>query len=260
MPNLQETEIDTELILRCARMSKFSYDTSVSYEDYLTEFYQNGSTQAYVLSKEDEIYFVFRGTDSEEDVDFDLEVIKVPFYLGSEETKIGKVHKGFFKYYENVRREMLQSLKKFVEKSPQGKIFCTGHSLGASILLLALDISSKYPDLHLQVYTFGGPRIGDCQFKNSVLNRFPKLQFTRIVNCLDAVPHLPPWIFGYKHLGKNLIVGQSHSKITALKKARFTFLRHFKALKIVIKTFTSKGNVGPQKYHSISTYIECLEK
>ena len=70
---------------------------------------------------------------------------------------------------------------------PDAEICFTGHSLGASLAVLAF---SRFADPNISLYTFGCPRIGDAAFRDRVLSNNAKGIY-RYVNFNDAVAHVP---------------------------------------------------------------------
>lgn len=71
-------------------------------------------------------------------------------------------------------------------------ILC-GHSLGAALAtLFALLVEPTH------VVTIGSPRVGDADFVQAL----PPGAVTRIVNCCDVIPTLPPKLPAYRHAGQ----------------------------------------------------------
>lgn len=77
------------------------------------------------------------------------------------------------------------------------KIIVIGHSLGGALAqLYAFDQFVNSLNEQPTVYTFGSPRAGGSLFAA----RFPSMCW-RMVNVGDIVPHTPPELFGYCHVG-----------------------------------------------------------
>jgi triacylglycerol lipase len=77
-------------------------------------------------------------------------------------------------------------------------LYITGHSLGAALATLAaVDIAAHYRPRTMEVYTFGGPRVGDPYFAFAHNGLVPVHQ--RIFNDNDLVVHLPPILYAHKH-------------------------------------------------------------
>ena len=75
---------------------------------------------------------------------------------------------------------------------------------GALSQLAALKFQKKYPHSSFLIYTFGQPRLGNADFSDYFMQKFPH-SFYRIVHGDDWVVSLPPSSFlGYKHSGHEI--------------------------------------------------------
>ena len=133
----------------------------------------------------------FRGTQSEAEWLRDFDAIPVEAKIGE-----GHVHKGFQEQYFRLRDSVQHGLRWTTRP-----LWITGHSLGAALAVLcAADFSDKNP----LVYTFEGPRVGmviwSSWFDKQVKDCY------RVVNIWDPVPHLPPFLDYYKHVGKQVLI------------------------------------------------------
>jgi len=92
-----------------------------------------------------------------------------------------KVHQGFYESFQAVKQKIEADLK----KHPGVSLYITGHSLGGALAIVA----TKYlgADSVGACYTFGGPRVGNISFAESI-----KTPIYRVVNVADAVTRLPP--------------------------------------------------------------------
>ncbi|MEL6554784.1 MAG: lipase family protein [Cyanobacteria bacterium J06621_11] len=107
-----------------------------------------------------------------------------------------KMHDGFVQAYLSVREEIHNHINKLDIK--QYRI--TGHSLGGALAkLCAIDLQYNFsPDISVEAYSFGAPRVGNKAFTESYNRRVPNTW--RVVNGWDAVVGLPaPWQ-GYRHV------------------------------------------------------------
>ncbi len=116
----------------------------------------------------------------------------------------GQVHQGFKKIF-------LQSWPLIQARLDQlhRPYFCTGHSLGGALAVLAASVSN--PEA---VYTFGSPMIGDDAFCRSVRN----LDIYRVVNPMDIIATIP-FPPGMRHIGENHRL--SRSKVQAGRRSWF---------------------------------------
>ena len=154
-----------------------------------------------VLYSDTAIVFVFRGTRlqthtlldaaeivvlNQDDLWTDSQFLPAAYRAG------GKVHSGFLQAFT----EIAPLLDALVEnRSPQQRIWLTGHSLGGALATLAA--AHLGPDTIQGLYTFGCPRVGDSAFASTL----PTQSYIRFVHRDDWVPTVPPGILGYVHAG-----------------------------------------------------------
>ena len=134
-------------------------------------------------------------------------------------------HKGFLKAWKQLEG-IVQNL--IADKTIK-QIIITGYSHGAAIAVLCHEyVWFNRPDLqqNLKSFGFGCPRViwgvKTLQTKKRWKN------FTVIRNLDDIVTHLPPFIFGYIHVGTMLKIGerkkytpvQAHYPINILKELK----------------------------------------
>jgi predicted lipase len=116
------------------------------------------------------------------------------------------MHQGFTSAYMSVRDTIHTYLKKYSIPC----VTVTGHSLGGALATLcAVDVQYNFPDVDLDLYTFGSPRVGNDGFRDSFNRRVPKSY--RFVYGMDIVPALPrPWQ-GYRHVDTEYRLGPRFS-------------------------------------------------
>lgn len=167
--------MDRALAARMAELSAAAYDGDAAF----TVTIENGYTA-----------IAFPGTHVTpwrwSDVEADLEAELVMWPTG------GNVHAGFA---ARVRQASAALLK--IMREP-GRLYLTGHSLGAGVAVIASTIGRADA-----VFLYGCPRPGDAAFWRGV--RPPVLRF---VHALDVVPRLPPPLDGYRHGGQRWHVGR----------------------------------------------------
>ncbi len=103
----------------------------------------------------------------------------------------GQVHTGFYLATMNVWQGVLNAVKALRDKTPNAKIYVTGHSKGGALASLGgwlLHQKQLKPDL---VVTFASPHTGTEDFAHHY-NRI--IDQIRYENYLDIVPFLPPEI------------------------------------------------------------------
>lgn len=109
------------------------------------------------------------------------------------------VHSGFAAYIESIFADVL----KFIRNHDTGNttFIFTGHSLGGVADLLKFKLKlSMLKTRNTLSYTFGSPRFTD-EAGVEIFNDLCPNTF-RITNDHDMIPHLPPTILSYKHVGK----------------------------------------------------------
>ncbi len=103
----------------------------------------------------------------------------------------GKVHRGFVANYKSIISPIPRDIAQQLD--PSLPCYITGHSLGASLAVLAsMDLALNVPALkpQIQLYTYAGARVGDPTFARLHARYVPN--HYRIVNLADIVPLLPP--------------------------------------------------------------------
>jgi predicted lipase len=96
---------------------------------------------------------------------------------------------------------LMPQLLQLLESAPtRASVVVTGHSLGASLAVLAaLNMTVERPDLPVPfMYDYGQPRVGNAAFVDMLHSS--GIQMFRIINQHDIVPHIPPEAAGYKHM------------------------------------------------------------
>lgn len=187
------------------------------------------SSQGFIMADDQRIILGFRGSETSAGIkhiaqDFLKANARAVFPLSAEEWSFKvdhkwlpdsldpviapKVHRGFYKAYQEIRQQLVYSLEQV--GILQGKeLYITGHSLGGALAILAAyDLTKVYGYPPKAVYTFGMPRVGfqplgwraDHDFR-SFYNDPPYLNLRsrtfRMVNLqrptkMDGIPALPP--------------------------------------------------------------------
>ncbi|ALJ68774.1 MULTISPECIES: DUF2974 domain-containing protein [unclassified Synechocystis] len=160
----------------------------------------------FILSSPRRNLIVFRGTQTTMEWVNNLRAQQIPFTERRSGQYFGKIHQGFIENYlrivSPIPREIAQQL------DPAVPCYVTGHSLGASLAVLAaLDLAVNLPNLRsqIQLYSYACPRVGDVTFAQLHSRQVPNSY--RIVNLADVIPLLPPTT----GLGTYVHVGQSWS-------------------------------------------------
>ena len=89
-----------------------------------------------------------------------------------------------------------------ISQHPNSHIIVTGHSLGAALAsFAAVELRNTYKENLITFYTYGSPRVGNQVFTDYTLTLFPEGGNQRVTHFNDIVPHLPPTVFGFNHMG-----------------------------------------------------------
>ena len=142
------------------------------------------------------IYVAIRGSFSVRNWIDDFEIRQIP-YSNYPECNC-KVHQGFYNSALSIRDKTLETVKKLQMQYPLYSLVLTGHSYGASVVqMLGMELEKE--NIHVQIYNYGQPRIGDkkyAEFSNKIIP-----EYWRTTHHKDIVPHVPPIdILSYYHL------------------------------------------------------------
>ena len=159
---------------------------------YKVRYEQIGSEVNYAFVEEkDTLYIYFECSASKQDwkSNFDF---KKTLYDG-----LFKVHRGFYDCYYQVRNIVLD---KAYSKNWK-EVVIVGYSHGGALVQFALqDIKWHLPNLDVKGYAFESPRALKVQKEL----RFYWETLTRIQNNWDLVCHVPPKLFSFDDLGKEI--------------------------------------------------------
>ncbi len=114
-------------------------------------------------------------------------------------------HRGFLRVWKSIE----EHLEKYILDKRYKKIVSVGYSHGAGLSTLCHEyIWYNREDIRdkIQGYAFASPRV-IWGIKTKELNKRWE-RFLVIRNINDIVTHLPPFIFGYFHVGKMLKIGK----------------------------------------------------
>ncbi|HMG46877.1 MAG TPA: lipase family protein [Allosphingosinicella sp.] len=150
-------------------------------------------TQGFGTTAGDTAYVAFRGTEIDQIKDIGADLNALPAHWGGE----GFVHRGFLDAYESVR----EKVDNWVAGVAKTHLVVTGHSLGAAVATL---MAARHDQA--QLVTFGSPRVGSQAFADRLAHQTVR----RYVDCVDAVPDVPPAI-GYVHVREMIYIDRDGS-------------------------------------------------
>lgn len=112
-------------------------------------------------------------------------------------------HRGFLKVWKVIEPHLQAEIC-----NPDVKhIIIGGYSHGAAIALLCHEYCKfNRSDISIEGYGFGCPRVVWGFLRKAVKQRFDG--FTVVRNGCDLVTHVPPAIFGFRHVGEMLKIGK----------------------------------------------------
>ena len=173
-------------------------------------FSGRADTQVFVAGTPQAIIVAFRGTepnrvsDWKSDFQFRKRRVKVQRPYGQTKqtnsyTFVG-VHRGFWRALDIVWDEVIDQIRTLSNGTQS--IWLTGHSLGGALASLAAFRLREQTDLSFSgLYTYGQPRVGSWKFSRR-FQRHHQAQSFRFVNNNDFVTFVPPFLWGYAHIGQ----------------------------------------------------------
>ncbi|XP_074290046.1 phospholipase A1-IIdelta-like [Silene latifolia] len=107
----------------------------------------------------------------------------------------------------SARSQLLTKIKQLIDqyKHENLSITFTGHSLGATLSVVsAFDIVENLTtEIPVTAIVFGCPKVGNQSFKER-FNSHRNLKVLHVKNTIDLIPHYPPGLLHYVHLGVEL--------------------------------------------------------
>jgi predicted lipase len=157
----------------------------------------------FILSSPENNIIVFRGTQTRVEWINNFTAVQKDYTDPISGQYFGKIHEGFIKNYLRIVKPLPREVAKTL--NPNVPCYITGHSLGASLAILAaLDIALNAPQLKekIQLYTYASPRVGDPTFAALHAKQVPNSY--RVVNLGDTIPLMPPTqsVGTYVHVGQ----------------------------------------------------------
>ena len=161
----------------------------------------------WVCRKDDRLMITFRGTQTPGDWLHNLDFIGEPYLPVAGR---GTVHQGFQLVYYAIRKNLLAIVNQMGVGCTE--VLITGHSLGGALATLAMPDILNQPfatNISPILYNVASPRVGHSDFQ-SYFDSHVNVSY-RIVNQWDVVPHVPPALAGYVHIGNQLNIDSGFS-------------------------------------------------
>lgn len=162
---------------------------------------QADNTEVYVGTNDNHIVVAFRGSESPTSIDGlkDWLLTNAANLLILPEGRLGtdfaaagvgaRFHQGFVNAIGAIWPDLFAAVDAAMKASNR-PLWITGHSLGGALAILAgWMFLRKFVSVH-QIYTFGGPMVGNDRAVAAINREFAGKIF-RYVNRPDPVPHLP---------------------------------------------------------------------
>lgn len=116
-------------------------------------------------------------------------------------------HRGFLKVWKSIE----PYLAEHINNAEINRIEIVGYSHGAAIALLCYEYCIfNRPDIDIEGVGIGCPRVFWGIVPKKVKERFKN--FTVVRNGVDIVTHVPPALFGFRHISAIFEIGQDKSK------------------------------------------------
>jgi len=151
--------------------------------------------------------------------------------------KVG-LHTGFWKAFQELKTEIVLTLREKLRAHPGASIILTGHSLGGALSTVAAFELAHTGFPIAEVMNFGSPRVGNIEFVAELHKLVP--QFWRITHFHDPVVHMPP------RLLLNYELYHSPGEV---------FYDHAKGLSHVVTGAAPEDMLGADQFESLGNYL-----
>ena len=174
-------------------------------EGKIIKFIDNDKTgvQCAIIDNNNNLYIVFRGTDSYTDCLYDSICCKT--YLEIDDNTIIGIHTGFYTQFEYIYKEIIDIILEYINKDYN--IYITGHSLAHSLSVLLSYFIADFTTKNIKIITFGGPKIGNYEWKLTFESK-KNLLLYRVINCDDIVTTIPN--INYYHVGIPIYISKEN--------------------------------------------------
>jgi hypothetical protein len=191
------------------------------------------NTQAYVGANDGHVVVAFRGSESPTSIDGlkdwlltnAIDLLIVPQGpLGADFAAAGvgaRWHQGFVGAITDIWNPVFAATTEHL-KAKDRPLWVTGHSLGGALALLAAWLFLRKTVPVHQVYTFGGPMVGNKDVADAINREYAGKVF-RYVNSPDPVPLLPMMSLlanDFSHCDKAMPLGDSAEAANLLAYAK----------------------------------------
>lgn len=157
-----------------------------------------------VDDKQGNLRIFFQCTDVDQTRDI-VNDVDFPVTLYRDEKIKWYVHRGFARGFKSVIDIIGPRIASTLNGEPTRNVYIAGFSAGGAYATLLHEWCWWHGWADVETWTFGAPRV--CyMLPRLVRERFENLH--RVYDFRDIFTHLPPWIFGYEHVGQRIRVGK----------------------------------------------------
>ena len=150
---------------------------------------------------------------------------------------------------DQVMKEVTKLVQFYQGKGEEVSLTITGHSLGGALALLnAYEAATSLPGLHVNVISFGAPRVGNSAFRDELDELGVKT--LRVVVKQDLVPRMPGIVFN-----ESL---QRFDDITGTLEWVYTHVGAELRLDVSSSPYLKRG-FNPLGFHSLETYLHLVD-
>ena len=130
--------------------------------------------------------------------------LAIPWKPYKKQSTLWLCHRGFLKVWKSIEPYIVDDIL-----NPDIKIIdIVGYSHGGALAQLCYEyVKFNRPDVEVTGVGFGAPRVFWGIARDDVKTRFKGFKVVR--NGKDIVTHLPPAIFGYRHISEVVEIGES---------------------------------------------------
>lgn len=159
----------------------------------------------YAVKQEgDTLKIFFEWSDEAEDWENNFKFFAVPWKPYKDMKAPWLCHRGFLKVWKSIEPHLAQ----YIENPDIRRVEIVGYSHGAAIALLCYEYCVfNRPYIEVEGVGFGCPRVFWGVVPKSVKERFKNFKVIR--NGRDIVTHVPPALFGFRHVGEVVKIGQT---------------------------------------------------
>lgn len=153
-----------------------------------------------LVTEGDTLKIFFQCTDIAQTRDI-INDIDFPIILYRDEPIKWYVHRGFARGFKSV----IDTIGPRIVAVAPDNIYIAGFSAGGAYATLMHEWCWFHGWADVESWTFGAPRV--CYMLPRIIHdRFENLH--RVYDFRDIFTHLPPWVFGYEHVGQRIRVGR----------------------------------------------------